>query len=1071
MTIRGAGGGGKSGGGESRAPIESPDSLRSRQYARVVDVICEGEVEGLIDGLKSIYLNDTPVQNADGSFNFSGVSLVSRTGTQSQEYIPGFQSVGSETAVSVDVKQSVPVVRSISNPNADAVRVTVSVPQLTLQNIQNGDLGGTSIQLAIDVQSAGGGYVKVIADTISGKTTSRYQRAYRIELDGGGPWDVRIRRITADSTEANLRNMFYWDSYTEIIDAKLTYPNTALCALSVDAERFQSIPTRGYEMRGVKVRIPDNYDPVARTYDGIWTGGFTTAWTNNPAWCFYDLLITKRYGLGDYIDGSQVDKWALYKIAQYCDELVDDGMGGFEPRFTCNLYLQTREEAYNVVNTFASIFCGLAYWAGGSIVAVQDAPADPVALFTPANVLLGENNQYFSYTGSSLKTRHTVALVSWNDPADRYRQKIEYVEDAIGIARYGVIQTEVVAIGCTSRGQAHRYGRRILFAERMETEVAIFRVGLDGLCVTPGEIIQTSDPVRAGVRMGGRIIAADGASVTLDSEVVIESGNVYTLWVVLPDGVVESRSVVSSPGTSALLSVSPGFSAIPEAMSVWVLASADLLPETWRVISMTEVKGTQADITALAYRQDKYAEIEAGLRLEPLPVSSLNGVTRVPTDIQVMEVLYLVTPVVVGARITVSWSGNQQYYELQYRRAESNWATISTSASSIDIQPVEPGKYQFSLIAINAAGRRSAPVQFTKTVYGLSAPPNSVAGFRLAAISGMAHLSFDPATDLDVIVGGHLRIRHTPELSLPKWSNATDIGPQIPGTATNTTLPLLAGTYLAKWVDSRGIESVADVGIITDAPNVMSMNIVDMIDEGPLFSGAKSGVVISGPYLTLDSAETIGEQFGNVSTWSSLGTLGGLSPVGEYLFSRGIDLGSTQTARISAGLMADGVDALDLIASRPLVSTWASVVGDVITDVSCTIFVRTTTDDPDLSPVWGSWQTFFVGEYIARGFQFKAVLGSNYPNHNILVSELLVTIDMPDRMEQGDDIDSGVGTHRVTFSLPFMVPPAIGITAQDMQTGDYYSVTNKTEEYFDITFRNAAGSAVSRTFDFYAKRY
>ncbi len=426
---------------------------------------------------------------------------------------------------------------------------------------------------------------------------------------------------------------------------------------------------------------------------------------------------------------------------------------------------------------------------------------------------------------------------------------------------------------------------------------------------------------------------------------------------------------------------------------------------------------------------------------------------------------------IVGARITVSWLGNQSYYELQYRRAESNWTTASTSASSIDIQPAEPGDYQFSLVAINAAGRRSAPTQFNKTIYGLTAPPASVSGFRLAAISGMAHLSFNAATDLDVIVGGHLRIRHTPELIAPKWSNATDIGPQIPGTATNATLPLLAGTYLAKWVDSRGIESIADVGIITDAPNVMSMNIVDMIDEGPLFSGAKSGVAVSGPYLTLDSAETIGEQLGNVSTWSSLGTLGGLSAVGEYLFSRGIDLGSTQTVRISAGLLADGFDALDLIASRPLVSTWASVVGDVITDVSCTIFVRTTTDDPDLSPVWGSWQTFFVGEYIARGFEFKAVLTSNYPTHNILVSELLVTIDMPDRMEQGDDIESGVGTHRVTFGLPFMAPPAIGITAQDMQTGDYYSVTNKTEEYFDITFRNAAGSAVSRTFDFYAKRY
>lgn len=1201
--IRGAGGGGgKSGGGSSHTPTETPDSLRSRQYARVIDVVSEGEIGGLVNGLKSVFLDDTPAMGSDGTRNFSGMALVERVGTQSQSYIPGFPAVEAEVAVATEVTYATPVVRSISNVNASAVRVTLSIPQLTYQDPANGDLRGSSVSIAIDVNTNGAGYVPcrlriaqttlamtgatansgatqinraeltmdwtcpisytiygevdttpkycywrldykasggawtqfatgvlsgsatlvstwseigstyvetwvapsgsvtrevdltedtyefravmtsgsgsvtlsraeawawVNNDIITGKTTSRYQRAYRVELSGGGPWDIRVRRLTADSTQVNLRNATWWDSYTEIIDAKLSYPNSALVAVAVDAEQFHNIPRRGYEIYGLKVQIPSNYDPVTRVYTGVWDGTFQVAWTDNPAWCFYDLLTNDRYGLGAFLDAAQIDKWSLYTIAQYCDELVSNGFGGQEPRFTCNLYLQTREEAYKVIGSMASIFRGMVYWAGGAVVPVQDAPADVAALFTAANVIEGQ----FQYQGSGAKARHTVCLVAWNDPADRYRQKIEYVEDAEGIARYGVIQSEILAVGCTSRGQAHRLGRWLLYTERMECETVTFRTGLDGLVVAPGDIIQTSDPVRAGVRVGGRIVTGAVDEVTVDSAVTISAGKTYTLWAVLPDGTVESRTVTNAPGSATVLTVAPDFSSAPQAYSVWVLAANDLVPETWRVVAVMEADGTQAEITALAYNSQKYDLVENDLNLEPLLTSSLSAAPAPPTDVETTESLYLVTHTVVGARVVVSWRGATPRYELEWRCGDGNYSTINTASCSADIQPADAGVYGFRLVAINALGRRSTPVVWSQTIYGLTAAPSNVSGFALTALGGSAHLSWAPSADLDVIVGGYMRIRHTPDTATPDWSSAVDIGAQIPGTATNSVLPLIAGTYLAKWVDSTGNESATATGIITDAPSLMALNVVETLAESPTFLGAKTSVHLSSLGLTLDSAETIGEQLDPVSEWPRLSALGGIATSGTYLFDGSVDLGGVQTARLTAVLQSVGIDALDLISERPLVSTWPSVGGDLITDVSARLYVRTTADDPKGAPTWSAWQEFAVGDYSARGFEFRLDLATSYATHNVVVTSLSVTVDMPDRVESGEDIVSGAGAYRVTYVLPFMAAPAVGITAQDMATGDFYQISNKDEEGFDIVFKNAGGSAVSRTFDFMAKGY
>jgi len=1071
IWVHNGGGGGKDS-GAPRVSVESPDSLRSRQYARVLDAVSEGEIVGLINGLKSVYLDDTPVQNADGTANFSGITLDTRNGTQNQTYIPGFPAVEAETAVGVEVRAGVSVVRSISNPNLNAIRVTVSIPALSEQNTSNGDVSGTSVSLSVDIQTNGGGYVNRITDTITGKTTSRYQRSYRIELSGTGPWDVRVNRITPNSLSQALQNRTFFDSYTEIIDARLTYPNTALVGLAVDAERFRSIPRRGFEMKGLLVRIPSNYNPVTRAYTGSWDGTFSIAWTDNPAWCFYDLLTTGRYGLGDYLNADQVDKWSLYQIGRYCDVLVSNGLGGLEPRFTCSLYLQSQDEAYNVISAMASVFCAITYWAGGAVVASQDSPSDAIALFNPSNTVANEEGLHFSYAGSSIRARHTVALVSWNDPADRYRQKIEYVEDISGVAQLGVIQTQVVAVGCTSRGQAHRFGRRILFSERLETEAVSFRVGLDAAAIAPGNVIKISDPVRAGVRFGGRLISATTLEVTLDAPVEIVLGKTYTLWTKLPDGTVEERTVTNSPGLSASLSVTPAFSAAPQTMAVWVLAASDLNPESWRIISIKELDETQAEVTAMAYFEDKYEAIENGLVLEPLNTSAVNPDSPTPTDLTVTESLYPITPVLVGTRLTVSWLGVATYFELQYRNVLGNWLALTTTSSSVDIQPVTEGTYEFVLVAVNSLGRRSPPRTATKIVYGKTLRPANVSNLNLSAIGGAAHITFDSSTDLDVLIGGHLRIRHTSLTTDPGWTNTVDIGPQIPGNSSNTVLPLLAGTYLAKWVDSNGNESLEAVSVSTTAPNVTAFNQTAELIEDPSFPGIKDGVYRTpGGDLVLDSIETIGQQLGNVSTWPLLSLLGGgVRSVGTYYFANGVDLESVQTSRVTARLSVGAFDALDLISSRPLVSSWESVLGGPITDVGCTIMIRTTDDDPTGSPTWTDWQPFVVGDYRCRAFEFSIVLYSNYLNHNIGISTLRVTVDMPDRFESGNDLVSGAGVYSVTYSLPFVIAPAVGITAQNLGEGDYYSITNKTVGGFDIEFFDT-GVPVSRVFDYISKGY
>ena len=539
MTIIGAGGGGGGGkggskGGSSRTPSTAPDSLDSRQYANVIDLISEGEIQGLADGFKSIYLNDTALQNADDSYNFQGIEIYIRNGTQNQSYIPLNPGIEDEKPVGVSVVKTLPIVRTITDVDVDAVRVTISVPSLQQVNTTNGDTSGTNVQLQIAVQYQGGGYTTVIDDTISGRTSDEYRKDYLINLarpNLSDIVDIKVTRITDDSNNSFLTNAFSWSSYTEIIWAKLTYPNSALIGMRVDAEQFSSIPKRSYLIKGIKVQIPSGVtvDPatgrIIYPEDFIWNGTFSAAtWTSCPAFILFDLLTSSRYGFGNHISAAQLDKWAFFAASKYSNALVDDGFGGQEARFSCNTSIQTAEEAYKLVNDLLSVMRCQAYWSTGSLTIAQDAPSDPVYLFNQANV----TEEGFSYSGSSLKIRPNVAVVGYLDLNLR-DTAYEVVEDTESIAKYGVVKSEISAFACTSRGQASRIGKWLLFSERYEKEVCTFASSLDaGQQVRPGQIILISDPVRAGSRRAGRIAAATTTVITVDDATELTQAATYS---------------------------------------------------------------------------------------------------------------------------------------------------------------------------------------------------------------------------------------------------------------------------------------------------------------------------------------------------------------------------------------------------------------------------------------------------------------------------------------------------------------------------------------------------------------
>ena len=704
IAVKGA----KAGGGEQRRPVVAPDSAASKTFVKIQYGLSEGEIEGLVNGEQSIYLEDTPLKDASNNWNFQNVDVQFRHGTNDQDYMQGFPDVSAETGVNVELTDATPYVRAISNTDLDAVSIRLKWGPIRQTNPDNGDVNGYTIEYAIDLQTDGGAYVTVVNGKLSDKTSANYERQHRIDLPAANSgWQIRVRRLTPNSTSEYISDKMYVDAIVETVDVKLRYPNTAMLGLQYDAETFSNIAKIAVRCKGIKVRVPSNYNPVTRAYTGIWDGAFVRAYSNNPAWIYYDLCTGKRYGIGERLTDAMIDKWSLYRLAQYCDQMVDDGKGGQEPRFTCNVYLQSAEDAFAILSKLAGVFRAISYWDGNSIICDADIPQDTYFTYTRANVIDGS----FEYTGTRARDRHTVAKVAWDNPDNRFKTEYEYVRDETAISKFGVKIAEIDAWGCTSRGQAQRAGLWALKSEQLESRTVTFKVGLDGYIPQPGKVIEVADELFAGRANGGRVsaISTDRTVITLDREVTVVAGD--KLIINGENGLAQSRIIQSVSGRDVTVTIAFDADSIAP-QNVWVIDAADLATMKFRVMSIVQNDKHQFTITALQYEPQKYDAIDAGAYVENRPISVVRPTTQDPVSSVTVTGESRVDQGINIASMIITWpqvSGAVKY-QVEWRKDDGSWIKMPIATSnSAEVQGIYAGNYQARVTAINAFDVASLP--------------------------------------------------------------------------------------------------------------------------------------------------------------------------------------------------------------------------------------------------------------------------------------------------------------------------------------------------------------------------
>jgi len=1001
-VIRGA----KGGGNPPPQPTRDPDNLHSRQYATFLDLISEGEIEGFATAskegrtkgttaynnaaLKDVFLNDTPVIRAsadstniqDVDRNFQNVTFNPRFGTDSQTAIPNIDSSVSTTSVGVTVTKDVPVTRQITNTNVDKVRVTITFPQLQ-KATDDGDLLGTSVQLKIAVQYNSGGFTDLAigsngqtTDTITGRSGDAYQRDYGVQLTGAFPVDIRISRVTDDATDTNVQDSFQWTSFGEIVEEARTYNNSAYTALRLDSMQFSSIPDRKFRIRGIKVRIPgagasSSGTPTVDSATGriVYPDGYifngvmgAATWCSCPAMILLDLLTTSRYGFGDHITDSSLDLFSFVNASKFANTLVDDGQGGQEARFSCNVNIQSSKEAFELINELAGVMRCMPIWSAGSITITQDKPTDPSYLFNLSNV--GEAG--FSYAGSSLKTRHSVVSVSYFN-MDSQEIDFEVHEDTDLIAKIGTVVKKVQAFGCTSRGQARRLAKAIVFAENNESEVCTFTTSIDsGVIVRPGAVIEIQDPVRAGVRRGGRLKTVTSTTVvTVDDTsatdfAVDASGNPVgdaTLSVLLPDGTSESRAISSvSDGT---ITVTSAFSQTPNVNTIWLISNVTTQSQLFRVITVEEQDGINYAITALSYVEGKYAFIEDGEALPARTVSKLNALTEPPSGLSAVERIFPINNQAVS-KIIISWQPivGVTEYQVNYRFGNDNFISEKVSRPDFEIVNSRKGTYTIQVFSYNVQNVLSATsTNITFEAVGKTAVPQDVTGLLVEPVSDQfVRLRFDKATDIDVTHGGNVVVRHSNLTDgTGTFTNSVDIIPALPGNVSETLVPAVDGEYILKFRDDGGRLSSGETSVVVTTPDPVPKLLVltdrEDTDATP-FAGDKVDCFFSDDVngLVLGSLDLLDgvTDFDAISDFDFLGAVDITG--GHYDFASKLDLGGKQPLRLKRHFVTQGFYPNDLIDKRTAnIDTWTDFDGATAFDVNAKLLVATTDSDPATS--------------------------------------------------------------------------------------------------------------------------
>ena len=1102
--IQGAGGGGPK---PPPPPYRAPDTLHSRSFATVQDLISEGEIEGFASAskaeltkgttaydnasLKDIFLNDTPILDANASnsnpadtdFNFKDVVFKSRFGTSSQTALSGIPAeTRSPTGVGVIVTTSAPVTRQITNTDVDAVIVTLTWPQIQVAE-EDGDLRGDTVEYKIQIQHDSGGFVDKVVSSVSGRTADAYQKDHRIELTSGFTTvDVRVIRVTADSTESNRVNAFQFTSLQEVLDNNSTYANSAYTALRFDSKQFNRIPSRKYRIRGVKVRIPGagasgTGTPTVDIQTGriVYPSGYVfngvmgaATYTNCPAMCLLDLLTNTRYGLGNHIVDSNIDLFSFVAASKYANEEVDDGTGSGakEARFSCNVNIQSPKEAFAAINDLAGVMRCMPIWSAGGITLSQDKETSASYLFNLANV--GEGG--FSYSGSSLKTRHSVVSVSYFN-MDSKEIDFEVIEDATAIAKLGTIVKQVKAFACTSRNQAARLGRAILFAEQNESETVSFTTSIDaGVVVRPGSVIEINDPVRAGARRGGRVVSATTTTITIDAREqtgLPALNDNPTISAILPDGSVESRTI--SDITGAVLTVSSDFSSAPNVNAPYLISSTTLQTQLFRVIQVQEQDEVNYVITALSYVEGKYAFIENGTALPTRTISVLNAPALPPSNLTITEQTVVINSIA-RSKLIVDWQpvvGVTQYL-VNYKVENGNYVSQVVFSSDFELLDTIKATYTVQVFSYNSLGEISAnATEGSFTAQGKTAVPEDVSGLTIEPINEQfVRLRFTQSTAIDVLHGGRVYVRHTNQTGgSATFQSAQDVIEAVSGNTTEVIAPALAGTYLLKFQDDGGRFS-------TNAASV-ALSVVDILDsitvktdredtDGTPYNGTKSNV-------TFDS------------------TLGGLkltdptaNASGTYDFVDTLDLGGTFSLVLKRHFQGVGFYTGDQFDNRTdNIDTWTDFDGSIANDVNAKMAVRTTTDNPSSSPTYTSFNDFANGTFKGRGFQFRITIDTADTAQNMNLQQAGYTATMPSRTEQSSVIASGAGAKAVTFTAPFFVGtsglgnlnnflPSVNISPQNMASGDYFELSSISGTGFTVHFKNSSNASIDRNFTYSA---
>ncbi|MER3366996.1 DUF1983 domain-containing protein [Providencia rettgeri] len=767
MRIQGA----KGGSSKPRTPVEQKDSLLSESTAKILLALSEGEIAGGLDDTR-IFLDDTPIANADGSKNFEGVTWEFRAGTEHQEYIQGIPSVDNEFSVGMELKDDQPYVRTINNLQLSALRIRLAVPQF-MQQHDNGDTTGYRVDYVTELSTDGAGYKEAVKSAFDGKTTSEYQRTHRVDLPKASTgWQVRVRRLTKNQNNARIADRINVAAVAEVIDAKLRYPNTALLFITFNARQFNNrIPKISVRPKGgILVKVPTNYDPINRTYSGVWDGTFKLAATNNPAWVFYDLVLNNRYGCGDRIKASQVEKWDLYKIAQYCDELVPDGHGGDgkEPRFLCDVYIQSQEAAYTILRDIAAIFRGMTYWSDNKVNAIADMPSTIFRTFTNANIVGGKP----SYSGGSIQNRYTQALVSFTNIDNHSNDDVEPIADLKLQRRYGVRKLELSAIGCTRRSEANRRGRWALLTNANDRMIS-FATGLEGAIPSPGHIIAVADSSLAGRNTGGRISSVEGRKITLDRSTSIKAGD--RLIVNLPNGGSEGRTVTAV--NKKVVTVSVEYSQVPQKEAVWVVDSDDLAIQLYRVINISDNGDNTYTINGTIHNPDNYDHIDSGARIDERPITVIPpNVQPAPKNVRISSYSQ-VDQGIAFTTLRVDWEAAESAiaYEAEWRRDNGNWINAPrTSTLGFEVNGIYAGRYQVRVRAINASEISSvwASAEETQLNGKEGNPPKPL---NLRATSEVWGITLDWGFDVNTSDSLKTELQYSPENTADSMQLLADV--------------------------------------------------------------------------------------------------------------------------------------------------------------------------------------------------------------------------------------------------------------------------------------------------------